>query len=400
MRRDILLRTMKPPPPEMRTLGTSASSTAASEPPGAPVPGGDGVKPSPTVRLETTASRKARPGDGELVFGRVFTDHMAIAEWTEADGWTNARVVPYGNFSLDPAAAVFHYGQEIFDGTKAFRAADGRVQLFRADRHCRRLADGAARLCMPAVDPELTKALLLGLVGADRDWVPRAPGTSLYLRPTLIATEPFLGVRPSKRYTFFIIASPVGAYHGEGFAPAKIWIEDRFVRAAPGGLGAVKAGANYAASLFAAQEAQRRGFDQVLWTDAVEHSHLEEVGTMNLCVVIDDELATPALDGTILGGVTRDSVLTLARAWGLTANERTITVEELLSAQRHGTLREVFGCGTAAVITPVGQLGWKDETLVVNGGQPGPLAKRFFEAITDIQYGRAPDTHGWMTVVP
>ena len=357
-------------------------------------------RPAPAIRVERCSTSKPRPSESGLVFGRVFTDHMAIAEWTDTAGWTDPRVVPYGNFSLDPAAAVFHYGQEIFDGAKAFHAVDGRVQLFRPERHARRLAEGAARLCMPAVDPELTLGLLLALVGLDREWVPKSEGTSLYIRPTLIATEPFLGVRPSKRYTFFIIASPVGAYHGAGFSPAKIWIEDRYVRAAPGGLGAVKAGANYAASLLASKEAQERGYDQVLWTDAVDHSHLEEVGTMNLCAVIGDELITPALDGTILSGVTRDSVLTLARAWGIRTSERSITVDELVAAQRAGTLREVFGCGTAAVVTPVGELGWKDERLVVNGGQPGELATRLFKAITDVQYGRAPDTHGWMTQVP
>lgn len=391
---------MKPTAPEMRTLGTSVSSSSPGGSDGRVVAGaGPGARSPFQVRIERSVAPKARPNDSELVFGRVFTDHMALAEWTDTGGWSDPRVVPYGNFSLDPAAAVLHYGQEIFDGMKAFRAADGRVQLFRADRHSRRLAEGAPRLCMPAVDPELTMALLLALVGVDRDWVPRAPGTSLYIRPTLIATEPFLGVRPSKRYTFFIIASPVGAYHGAGFAPAKIWIEDRYVRAAPGGLGAVKAGANYAASLLAATEAQQRGYDQVLWTDAVEHRHLEEVGTMNLCTVIGDELITPALDGTILSGVTRDAVLTLARAWGIRTSERSLTVDELIGAQRNGTLREVFGCGTAAVITPVGQLGWKSETLLVNGGEPGALAKRLFAAITDVQYGRSPDTHGWMTTV-
>jgi len=392
----------------MRTLGASTSSSSGGseqqldenyDPTGIGAPGIE--RPRVAVSIEKTTAPKVRPAfDEALVFGRIFTDHMALAEWTDTEGWTNPRVVPYGNFSLDPAAAVFHYGQAIFDGMKAFRRADGRVQIFRADRHARRLAEGAARLCMPAVDVELTLAMLLALVGLDREWVPKSPGTSLYIRPTLIATEPFLGVRPSKRYTYFIIASPVGAYHGASFAPAKIWIEDRFVRAAPGGLGAVKAGANYAASLLAAEEAQRRGYDQVLWTDAIEHNHLEEVGTMNLCVLIGDELITPALDGTILSGVTRDSVLTLARAWGLQTSERAIGVDELIAAHRHGTLREVFGCGTAAVITPVGELGWKGERLVVNGGQPGELARRLLTAITDVQYGRAPDEHGWMTLVP
>ncbi len=352
-----------------------------------------------SIRIQLSETRRQRPADADLVFGRVFTDHMALADWDEARGFHDPRVVPYGSFSLDPAAAVFHYGQEIFDGMKAFRAADGRVRVFRADRHCRRLGDGAARLCMPAIDPAFMKDLFVALLRADRDWVPASPGTSLYLRPTLIATEPFLGVRPSKQYLFFIIASPVGPYQGTAFAPAKIWVEDRLVRAAPGGLGAVKAGANYVASLLAAEEAKKRGFDQVLWTDAITHRHLEEVGTMNMVVVIDDEVITPALDGTILGGVTRDSVLTLCREWGLRVSERPLAFDELLAAERDGRLREVFGCGTAAVITPVGTLGWKGGTLIVNGGQPGDLSRRLFAAITDVQYGRAPDTHGWMTEI-
>jgi branched-chain amino acid aminotransferase len=352
-----------------------------------------------SIRTELASTRKPRPDDADLVFGRLFTDHMALADWDEAQGFFDPRVVPYANFSLDPASAVFHYGQEIFDGMKAFRAVDGAVRLFRADRHSKRLAEGAGRLCMPAVDPKLMMDLLVALVRADRDWVPSAPGTSLYLRPTLIATEPFLGVRPSRKYLFFIIASPVGPYQGAAFAPAKIWVEDRYVRAAPGGLGAVKAGANYVASLLAAEEAKKRGFDQVLWTDAIEHRHLEEVGTMNMIAVIGDEVITPALDGTILGGVTRDAVLTLCREWGLRVSERRLAIDELLEAERGGRLREVFGCGTAAVITPVGQLGWKDRTLVINGGQAGELARRLLAAITDVQYGRAPDTHGWMTEI-
>jgi len=353
-----------------------------------------------TIRTEISSARKTRPADGELIFGRVFTDHMAMADWEEGTGWFNPRVVPYGPFSLDPAAAVFHYGQEIFDGLKAFRAADGGVRMFRADRHCRRLAEGAARLCMPAIDVDLLRDLLVTLVDLDRDWVPSSPGTSLYLRPTLIATEPFLGVRPSKQYRFFAIASPVGPYQGVSFSPAKIWIEDRLVRAAPGGLGAVKAGANYAASLLAAEQAKVRGYDQVLWTDAGAHRYLEEVGTMNLVVVLGDEVVTPALDGTILGGVTRDSVLTLCREWGLKVSERRVGVDELLEGSTNGRLREVFGCGTAAVITPVGELGWKDGTIVINGGKPGALAGRLVTAITDVQYGRTPDTHGWMFDVP
>src|SRR5579872_3140771 len=233
------------------------------------------------ISVQLAAHRKPRPQDSELVFGRIFTDHMAIIDYEEGRGWLNGRVVPYGPLTLDPAAAVFHYGQELFDGLKGFRGVDGRVRLFRADRHCRRMAEGAGRLCMPAIDVALMREALLALVGADRDWVPATAGTALYIRPTLIATEPFLGVRPSKQYTFFIIASPVGAYSGAAFSPSRIWIEDKYVRAAPGGLGAVKAGANYVASLLAAEEAKKRGYAQVLWTDAATHRHLEEVGTMN-----------------------------------------------------------------------------------------------------------------------
>jgi branched-chain amino acid aminotransferase len=352
-----------------------------------------------TFSTQLTRERKPRPKDADLVFGRTFTDHMAMVDYDASTGWYDPRIVPYGPLSLDPAAAVLHYAQELFDGLKAFRGADGRVRLFRVDRHCRRMSEGAARLCMPAIDAELIRAALLALVRTDAVWVPSAPGTSLYLRPTLIATEPFLGVRPSKHYLFFVIASPVGPYSGEAFEPVKIWVEDTFVRAAPGGLGAVKAGANYAASLLAAEEAKKRGFAQVLWTDATQHRYLEEVGTMNMVVRIKDEFITPPLDGTILGGITRDSVMTLLRGWGLLVNERPVGMEEIISAHKRGELQEVFGCGTAAVITPVGELGWKGERLIINGGQPGEAARRLFDAITGIQYGRDADPHGWLTTV-
>jgi branched-chain amino acid aminotransferase len=352
-----------------------------------------------TFAVKLASERKARPKDSELVFGRAFTDHMAIIDYDAEGGWTNPRVVPYGPLTLDPAAAVFHYGQELFDGLKAFRGVDGRVRLFRLDRHCRRMHDGAPRLCMPSVDPALIRDAILALVRADRDWVPSSPGTALYLRPTQIATEAFLGVRPSKKYTFFVIASPVGGYAGDAFSPVRIWIEDKYVRAAVGGLGAVKTGANYAASLLAAEEARARGYSQVLWTDATEHCYLEEVGTMNMVVRIGDEFITPPLGGSILDGVTRDSVMTLLRDWGLRVSERSLGMEELLVAYRGGTLREVFGCGTAAVITPVGELAWKGETLTINGGRPGEMARRLSDAITAIQYGREPDPHDWMTLL-
>ena len=354
---------------------------------------------APSFKLQLAATRKPRPKDNELVFGRTFTDHMAVVDWESERGWFDPRVVPYGPFSLDPAAAVFHYAQEMFDGLKAFRGADGKIRFFRLDRHCKRMHDGGDRLCIPAIDEALMREAILSLVRADADWVPASAGTSLYIRPTIIATEPFLGVRPAKRFMFFVIASPVGGYGEKVFTPARILVEDKYVRAATGGLGGVKAGANYIASLRAAEDAKLRGFDQVLWTDAHEHRYLEEVGTMNMVARIGDEIVTPPLGGSILAGVTRDSVITLLREWGFTVNERPLGMEELLRAHRGGTLREMFGCGTAAVITPVGTLGWKGEEVVVNGGQPGEIATRLLKAITDIQYGREPDKHGWMTEV-
>jgi branched-chain amino acid aminotransferase len=281
----------------------------------------------------------------------------------------------------------------------AFRGADGKIRFFRLDRHCKRMHDGGERLCIPAIDEALMREAILQLVRADADWVPSTAGTSLYIRPTIIATEPFLGVRPAKRFVFFVIASPVGPYGEKVFSPARILVEDKYVRAATGGLGGVKAGANYIASLRAAEDAKARGYAQVLWTDAVEHTYLEEVGTMNLVVRIGDELVTPPLGGSILSGVTRDSVLTLLREWGLSAHERPIGMEEVIAAHRSGKLREVFGCGTAAVITPVGVLGWKGEDIVINDGEPGEISARLFETITGVQSGREPDKHGWMTTL-
>lgn len=347
--------------------------------------------------ITRTSTSRPRPADSALKFGTVFADHMLILDYKEATGWNNGRIVPYAPLAMDPAAAGIHYAQSLFDGLKAFRGEDGKIRIFRLPRHCARLAEGAKRLSMPDIDPELVAEAIKAVVSADQDWIPSAPGTALYIRPTLFASEAFLGVRPAKEYHFFIINSPVGAYYAEGFGPVSIRIEDRYVRAAPGGLGAVKAAANYVASLMAAEEAKAAGFAQVLWTDAIEHSALEEVGTMNLFVRIGDEVVTPALTGTILSGVTRASVVDLLRGWGMTINERRITVEELLTAQRKGHLVEVFGTGTGAVISPVGELGWKDQRFSVGNGKPGELSQRLFKAITDIQYGKAEDKYGWIT---
>jgi branched-chain amino acid aminotransferase len=259
---------------------------------------------------------------------------------------------------------------------------------------------GAGRLCMPEVDPAFLLRALQELVRVDESWVPSSPGTALYIRPALIGTEPFLGVRPARRYMLFIILSPVGAYYESGLAPVKIWIEERYVRAARGGLGAAKAGANYAASLRAAEDAKAKGYAQVLWLDAYKHAELEEVGTMNLFVRIGDELITPPLGGTILDGMTRRSVLELARGWGVPVAERAILLSELVAAQRAGTLREVFGTGTASVIAPVGELGGEScGKMVVGGGKTGELAAKLYDKITAIQYGRQPDEHGWLSPI-
>ena len=295
---------------------------------------------------------------------------------------------------------MFHYGQAMFEGMKAFRQQDGRVRLFRPLEHCRRLAEGAPRICMPAPDPAALLRGVLALTSVDESWVPSSPGTSLYLRPTLIATEAALGVKASSRYTLFVILSPVGPYYAAGWKPLRIWVEEEQVRAAPGGLGGVKAAANYVASLAASEEAKRRGYAQVLWLDAVQHQYLEEVGTMNLFVRLGDEVVTPPLAGTILGGMTRASVIQLMRAWGLRVTERAVGIDELRQAHRAGTLREVFGTGTAAVVAPVGELGFRDESLVIGGGELGELSQRLYRALQDIHSGAAPDTFGWMTDVP
>lgn len=349
--------------------------------------------------VQRTTTPRARKPDAALKFGTVFADHMLQLDYHEGKGWHDGRIVPYGPLAFDPAAAGLHYGQALFDGIKAYRGDDGKIRIFRLDRHSARLCEGAERLNMPRIEPALVAEAVKALVRADEDWIPSSPGTALYIRPTIVASEPFLGVRPAKEYLFFIITSPVGAYYAEGFGPVSIRIEDHYVRAAPGGLGAVKAAANYVASLKAAEDAKAAGFSQVLWTDAIEHAALEEVGTMNLFVRIGDEVATPALTGTILSGVTRASVIHLLRQWGLAVNERRITVEELLAAQRKGQLVEVFGCGTGAVISPVGELGWKDQRFAVSDGKPGELSQHLFKAITDIQYGRTPDPDNWITVL-
>ena len=352
-----------------------------------------------SIQITRTTKLANKPQDSTLGFGQVFTDHLFRYDFREGTGWHDARIEPYGALTLDPAAAVLHYAQAVFDGLKAFRGIDGKIRLFRPHKHVERLNRSAARLCMPQLDPEIALSSIAKLVDVDRDWVPHTIGTSLYIRPAMIATEAFLGVRPAKSYAYFVIMSPVGAYYPTGLAPVRIRVEERDVRAVEGGLGGAKTGANYAASLRAGEEAKHDGFSQVLYLDGVHRRYLEEVGTMNIMVRIGDEVVTPPLGGTILPGVTRDSALHLMRSWGMTVHERQISIEEVVEAHGRRTLQEVWGTGTAAVISPVGELAYKDARFKIHDGTIGELTQRLFDAIVQIQYGQAPAPEGWIVEV-
>jgi len=352
------------------------------------------------IKTETApaTARKPKPDQQALGFGRFFTDHMFVMPYDAEQGWHDPEVRPYGPFQLDPAAMVLHYGQAIFEGLKAYRGEGDQLYLFRPQANFSRMNRSATRMCMPTLPEEVALDGLRQLVRADAAWVPAAEGASLYIRPTMIATEAGLGVRPARQYLFFIILCPVGAYYPEGFNPVKIYVTDQYVRAVAGGVGEAKTAGNYAASIMAAVEAQQRGFTQVLWLDAKERRYIEEVGTMNIFFMINDRLVTPPLAGSILPGITRDSVLRLVADWGIAVEERPITIDEVLAANETGALREVFGTGTAAVISPVGSLHYQGRDCLINGGKTGELAQRLFNELTAIQYGRRPDPHGW--VVP
>jgi branched-chain amino acid aminotransferase len=337
--------------------------------------------------------------DSQLIFGHTFTDRMFLMEYAIGRGWHSPRIKPYGPFTLDPAALVFHYAQEIFEGLKAFRRPDGSIALFRPRDNIARFNRSARRLCMPEVDEGFFLEAIKELIRLEADWVPRSEGTSLYIRPTMIATQPVLGVKPSDEYYCYIILSPVGPYYKGGFKPVRIWISDSYVRSAPGGTGEAKTGGNYAASLLAAREAAEKGFDQVLWLDAVHRKYVEEVGSMNICFVLDEKIVTSPLQGTILDGITRRSILTLAREMGIPVEERALSVDEILDGVENGRLSEAFGTGTAAVVSPVAQFTYRERTATLGNGQIGPLTLRFFEALTGIQYGRRPDPHGWVEML-
>lgn len=354
------------------------------------------------IRIERTDSPRPKPQPGQkLGFGRIFTDHMFVMSYTQGRGWHDARIQPFANLSLSPACMTFHYGQETFEGLKAYRAADGRVLLFRPEMNARRAIDSNRRLCIPPLPEEDFVQAVETLVALDADWVPSQPGASLYIRPFFIATDEFLGVAPSGSYKFIIILSPSGAYYESGLSPVGIWIEDEYVRAVRGGMGFAKTGGNYAVGLIAQQKAHEAGFSQVLWLDGVERRYIEEVGAMNIFFKIAGTVVTPMLGGSILPGITRDSVLRLCRAWQIPAQERRVSVEELLQAARDGTLEEVFGTGTAAVVSPVGRLRYQDEVFTIQNGEIGPLTQQLYDTLTGIQLGRQADPFGWCrTVTP
>ncbi|MCL2877745.1 MAG: branched-chain amino acid aminotransferase [Acidobacteria bacterium] len=352
------------------------------------------------IRIERTSRPKTKPDWNNLSFGRYYTDHMFVADYTEGSGWQDLRVIPYAPLSLDPAAMVFHYAMELFEGLKAYAAEDRRILLFRPLENARRLNSSAARICMPGFPESDFLEALKTLVRMEHDWVPRAPDTSLYLRPFMIATEPHLGVRASKQFQMLIIASPVGAYYPEGLNPVKIYLEDEYVRAVRGGTGFTKCGGNYAASLIAQKKAEKLGFTQVLWLDGVEKKYIEEVGTMNVMFQIGDEVITPELGDSILPGVTRSSVIEVLRSWDVRVSERRISIDELHSAARSGALRESFGTGTAAVISPIGAFNINGELLRVADGDIGPLSRKLYDTLTGIQWGRLPDPFGWTCEVP
>jgi branched-chain amino acid aminotransferase len=316
--------------------------------------------------------------------------------YRQGQGWLDPRIVPYGPFTLDPAAMVFHYAQEIFEGLKAYRGPGGKICLFRPRMNFERMNRSATRLCMPEIPVEDHLQAVCELLRIDEPWIPASRGTSLYIRPTMIATEPGLGVRPSAEYLFFIITGPVGNYYPRGFEPVRILVEQRYVRAAVGGVGEAKTGGNYAASLLAARNAKEKGFEQVLWLDAAKRECVEEVGTMNIFFVIGDEVVTPPISGSILPGITRDSALRIARDWGRKVTERAISIDEVRKSAKDGSLREAFGTGTAAVISPVGVLSYKGEEITVNGGRVGELSARLQKEIMGIQYGEIPDRYDWV----
>ena len=352
------------------------------------------------IKYELVTAKKEKPDWNNLGFGKYFTDHMFIMDYDKGMGWHDARIVPYQNLSLDPACMVFHYAQEMFEGLKAYKTPTGNVQLFRPDKNIERMNKTNERLCIPALDPSDVLDALKALVEVEKDWIPTADGTSLYIRPFIIATDVQLGVHPSKSYKFMIILSPVGSYYPEGIKPVKIFVEREYVRAVKGGTGYAKVGGNYACSLIGQQKAEELGYSQVLWLDGVEHKYIDEVGAMNVFFVIDNVVVTPTLEeGNILPGVTRNSCIQILKKLGYKVEERKLTLQEVIDAYNSGKLNEAFGTGTAAVVSPMGLLDTGDLKMVINNNEIGEVAQKVYDTLTGIQWGKIDDEFGWTVKV-
>ncbi len=352
------------------------------------------------IKIERTQTPKAKPTDeSHLGFGKIFTDHMFQMDYDPDNGWHNARIIPYQPLSMDPACVVFHYAQECFEGMKAYRTADDTILLFRPEKNAERMQSTHDRMCMPRIPVDDFIQAVKTLVDVERDWVPHSDGTSLYIRPFTIATDVGLGVHASRHYSFMIICSPSGAYYAEGLDPVRIYVEDDYIRAAPGLTGFVKCGGNYAASIKAGELAEEKGFSQVLWLDGVERKYVEEVGSMNIFFKIDGKIYTAATVGTVLPGVTRRSCIDLMKDWGYEVIEGKLAIKTVMQAARDGKLEEVFGTGTAAVVSPVKELMYENESAYIGDGKIGPLTQKLYDTLTGIQWGKLPDTKGWTVKV-
>ena len=350
-------------------------------------------------KVEKTQNPKNKPDENDLKFGVEFTDHMFVMEYDEGQGWHDGKIIPYAPLELDPAAVSLHYGQEMFEGLKAYKSKVGEVLLFRPDMNAKRTNNTNKRLCIPEIDEDIFVEAVKSLVNVDSDWIPSKEGTSLYVRPFIFATEAFLGIRPSKSYKFMIIMSPVGSYYEGGLRPTKLYVEDFYVRATKGGTGEAKCGGNYAAALKAQEVAHALGYEQILWLDGVERKYIEEVGTSNAFFVIGDEVITAPLDGTILPGITRNSVITYLSDKGVTVKEKKLTIDELLEAYDDGKLKEMFATGTAAIISPVGELKYKDKVMTINENKIGEIAQDLYDTIYGIQTGAVKDAYNWTVKV-
>ncbi len=349
-----------------------------------------------TIEIVRTTHPKPKPDPNNLVFGTVFTDHMFVMDYSEEKGWHDPKIVPYGPIEIEPANMTLHYGQTVFEGMKAYKTEDGEVLLYRPYENMKRINRSNDRLCIPEIDVDACVEYLKELIRLEKDWIPEGKGTSLYIRPFIFATDNHLGVRPSHTYKFMIILSPVGAYYKEGLNPVKIYVEPSYVRAVRGGIGYAKTAGNYAASIKAQMDAAKKGYTQVLWLDGVHRKYIEEVGTMNVFFKIDGEIVTPMLNGSILAGITRDSAIQVLKSWGMTVTERELSIQEVYDAHAAGKLEEVFGTGTAAVISPVGELNWDGNVITINDGKIGEISSKLYDTITGIQSGKIEDTFGFV----